>query len=88
MVFGSMPASLTCEAKFVIWATTRHGAVTGETRSRLSTGTVSRAVGGGVDGRAVGQQLAGGGRGGGDFGCAGGGLDPPGVVGAKDREWS
>src|SRR5690348_9594416 len=41
MVFGSIPASLTCETKFVIWATTRHGAVTGETRSRLSTGTLT-----------------------------------------------
>ena len=41
MLFGSMPASVTCEAKFVICATTRHGAVTGETSSRLSTGTVS-----------------------------------------------
>src|SRR3954462_1560247 len=39
-VFGSMPASVTCEMKFVICATTRHGAVTGETRARLSTGTV------------------------------------------------
>ena len=28
--FGSMPASLTCEAKLVICATTRHGVVTGE----------------------------------------------------------
>ena len=41
IVVGSMPASLTCEAKLVICATTRHGAVTGETRSRVSTGTVS-----------------------------------------------
>ena len=41
MVFGSIPASLTCEAKFVICATTRHGLVTGEIRSRLSTATVS-----------------------------------------------
>src|SRR6478609_2144612 len=41
MVFGSIPASVTCEMKLVICATTRHGAVTGESRSRLSTGTVS-----------------------------------------------
>src|SRR3954466_7012621 len=40
MVFGSIPASVTCETKFVIWAATRHGAVTGETSARLSTGTV------------------------------------------------
>ena len=38
---GFMPTSLTWEAKFVAWATTRHGAVTGETSARLSTGTVS-----------------------------------------------
>src|SRR6476661_7424563 len=41
MDFGSIPASLTCEAKLVICATTRHGAVTGDTSSRLSTGTMS-----------------------------------------------
>src|SRR6476646_790079 len=41
MDFGSIPASLTCEAKLVICATTRHGAVTGDTSSRLSRGTVS-----------------------------------------------
>src|SRR6478672_6781256 len=40
-VAGSMPASLTWEVKFVIWATTRHGAVTGETSSRLLSGTLS-----------------------------------------------
>src|ERR1700757_663735 len=38
---GSMPASLTCDSKLVIWATTRHGRVTGETNFRLSTATVS-----------------------------------------------
>src|SRR5688572_32474778 len=38
---GFMPTSLTWEAKFAAWATTRHGAVTGETSIRLSTGTVS-----------------------------------------------
>src|SRR5262249_36035848 len=41
MVFGSIPASVTWEAKLVIWATTRHGVVTGETRARPSIGTVS-----------------------------------------------
>ena len=59
---GSMPASLTCEAKLVIWATTRHGAVTGETSARLSTGTVSVLCAAASIGRAVGEQLAGGGR--------------------------
>src|ERR1700684_4185039 len=38
---GSMPASLTCETKLVICATTRHGEVTGETSVRLSIGTPS-----------------------------------------------
>src|SRR6516164_5402854 len=38
---GSMPASLTCDSKLVIWATTRHGRVTGEISLRLSTATVS-----------------------------------------------
>ena len=37
---GSMPASLTCEEKLVICATTRHGAVTGDISVRLSRGTV------------------------------------------------
>src|ERR1700722_8316577 len=37
---GSMPASLTCEEKLVICATTRQGAVTGEISVRLSSGTV------------------------------------------------
>src|ERR1700733_7669666 len=37
---GSMPASLTCEEKLVICATTRQGAVTGEISVRLSKGTV------------------------------------------------
>src|ERR1700739_618335 len=39
--FGSPPVSLTCDAKLVICATTRHGFVTGETNARLSTGTAS-----------------------------------------------
>src|ERR1700722_10975830 len=38
---GSIPASLTCDSKLVIWATTRHGLVTGEINSRLSTATAS-----------------------------------------------
>src|SRR5271166_2265552 len=38
-VFGSMPAPLTCDAKFVICATTRQGTVTGEITRSLSTGT-------------------------------------------------
>src|SRR5277367_3680769 len=38
---GSMPASLTCEEKLVICATTRQGAVTGESSLRLSSGTAS-----------------------------------------------
>src|ERR1700756_56718 len=42
-VFGSMPAPLTWDAKFVICAITRQGTVTGEIRRRLSMGTV-RAV--------------------------------------------
>ena len=67
MVFGSIPASLTCEAKLVICATTRHGAVTGETQFEAVDGHGVGAVGGGVDGRPVGQQLTGGGRGGGRF---------------------
>src|SRR5690348_1984520 len=41
MVSGSIPASVTCERKFVIWATTRHGAVTGERSARLDAGTTS-----------------------------------------------
>ena len=36
-----MPTSLTCDAKLVICATTRHGAVTGETSARLRTGRMS-----------------------------------------------
>ena len=49
--FGSPPVSFTCEAKLVIWATTRHGSVTGDSSSRLLTGTVSvlaaaRSIGG------------------------------------------
>ena len=36
-----MPTSRTWEAKLVIWATTRQGAVTGDTSARLFTGTVS-----------------------------------------------
>ena len=39
--FGSMPASLTCEAKLVICATTRHGAVIGESSLKLSTATAA-----------------------------------------------
>src|SRR5208283_125912 len=39
--FGSPPVSLTWDAKLVICATTRHGAVTGDSSSRLLTGTVS-----------------------------------------------
>src|ERR1700743_1290336 len=38
---GSIPASLTWEKKLVICATTRQGAVTGDTRLRLSGGTTS-----------------------------------------------
>src|SRR5690349_22579864 len=38
---GFMPASLTCDAKFVIWATTRHGRVTGESGVNVARGTVS-----------------------------------------------
>src|ERR1700758_1315939 len=38
---GSMPASLTCDSKLVICATTRHGLVTGEISVRVSTATVS-----------------------------------------------
>src|SRR5579859_4062017 len=38
---GLKPASCACEAKLVIWATTRHGAVTGEIRASDSTGTVA-----------------------------------------------
>ena len=39
--FGSPPVSSTWDAKLVICATTRHGAVTGDSSSRLLTGTVS-----------------------------------------------
>ncbi len=39
--FGFPPVSSTWDAKFVIWATTRHGAVTGDSSSRLLTDTVS-----------------------------------------------
>src|ERR1700721_2024492 len=38
---GSIPASLTCDVKLVICATTRHGLVTGDNSSRPSTATVS-----------------------------------------------
>src|SRR5689334_20066846 len=41
MVLGSMPESLTWDSKLVIWATTRQGRVTGETRSSPSTATES-----------------------------------------------
>ena len=41
MVAGFIPASLTWEAKLVIWATTRHGVVTGDNSSRSATATVS-----------------------------------------------
>src|ERR1700758_1194885 len=44
-VFGFPPVSSTWEAKFVICATTRHGAVTGASRSRLVTATVSALAG-------------------------------------------
>ena len=40
VVSGLRPASLTWLAKLVICATTRQGAVTGDTRWRLSKGTV------------------------------------------------
>ena len=40
-VFGSIPALLAWDAKFVICATTRQGTVTGEIRRSLSTGAVS-----------------------------------------------
>jgi hypothetical protein len=43
-VFGSMPESLTWDSKLVICATTRHGAVTGETSSRSVSGTDSPAA--------------------------------------------
>ena len=39
--FGSPPVSFTWDAKLVICATTRHGAVTGASRSKLFTATVS-----------------------------------------------
>ena len=72
IVFGSMPASLTCDTKFVICATTRHGAVTGE----ISVEAVDRhGIGGrgrGVNGAAIGQQFARGGRRRDDPRCAGG----------------
>ena len=84
IVFGSMPASLTCEAKFVICATTRHGVVTGETSVRLSTGTVSwlcaaasiaaRSASSSPVVVAVVSILA----------APVGGLDPPGVGGAEN----
>src|ERR1700732_4054741 len=38
---GSIPASLTCEEKLVICATTRQGAVTGDVSVRLARGTGS-----------------------------------------------
>src|ERR1700722_13507467 len=41
---GSMPASLTCDSKLVIWATTRHGRVTGDSSVRSSTATASAVV--------------------------------------------
>src|ERR1700758_4407214 len=44
-VFGFPPVSSTWEAKFVICATTRHGAVTGASRSRLGPATVSALAG-------------------------------------------
>jgi hypothetical protein len=40
-VVGLPFVSLTCEAKFVIWAMTRQGAVTGEIGARSASGTVS-----------------------------------------------
>src|SRR5690349_5228137 len=38
-VAGSIPASRKWDSKLVIWATTRHGAVTGEISSSASSGT-------------------------------------------------
>src|ERR1700722_9399302 len=38
---GSMPASLTCDTKLVICATTRHGLVTGDNNSSPPTATAS-----------------------------------------------
>ena len=88
---GFMPTSLTREAKFVAWATTLHGAVTGETSAKLSTGTVSVLFPAAAMGRLVGQQF---GRGlglGGDPCHPGGCFHPPGVSGAKDgsaHDWA
>src|SRR4051812_13637954 len=44
VVLGSMPESLTWDSKLVICATTRHGRVTGDSSSKLSTATVSPAA--------------------------------------------
>src|SRR6516225_2973259 len=38
-VFGSMPESMAWDRKLTAWATTRHGAVTGDSRSRSVDGT-------------------------------------------------
>ena len=81
---GSRPTSLTCEAKSVARATTRHGVVIGDSSARLCTGTVSVLLRGGVDGRTVGQQLTCGGRVGIDASRTRGGLHPPRVGGAQN----
>ena len=57
-----------------------HGGDETEAVDRHGVGPVC----GGVDGRPVGQQLTGGGGESGDFGCAGGSLDPPEAVRSKD----
>src|SRR6476646_529719 len=41
VLVGSRPTSLTCDAKLVAWASTRHGVVIGDSSVRLLTGTVS-----------------------------------------------
>ena len=60
MVSGLRPASLTWLAKLVICATTRQGAVTGDTRSRVAGSTVCLLARAASICSRLGEQLAGG----------------------------
>ena len=86
MVSGLRPESFTWLAKFVIWATTRQGAVTGETRSRVASSTVFLLLVAASEPARFGEELAGGGGVGVDAGGAAGRANPPGVGGAKDGD--
>ena len=80
------PESLTWLAKFVICATTRQGAVTGDDQVEGGRVDGRAAPAGSLDPLALGEQRAGGRGVGVDAGGAVGGADPPGV-GAYEGWW-